>query len=230
MKTSLRTAGLLVALLSPACYSAVPDGSATIGGASTVTGASSGASNTGTAAAGGVSSASASGTSGPGASSSGSNTGGHTSGTIGGGSSGVAGGTSGGTCTCGIGEDPHAVCCGDVCADLGIDSMNCGTCGNACAAWQICQNGACQTGPCYPDAGMVYPAGGGIGGNGGGTGIPDSGTCAPDGVVSCCGTRCCGSNQVCCMYGGGGPVFSDPYFCQDTDAGACPLPCDLCAD
>ncbi|NMO21228.1 hypothetical protein HPC49_44070 [Pyxidicoccus fallax] len=37
--------------------------------------------------------------------------------------------------------------CGDTCVDLGGDTANCGACGNACGAGQVCQEGACGCRP-----------------------------------------------------------------------------------
>ncbi|MBZ4416164.1 MXAN_6577-like cysteine-rich protein [Myxococcus sp. RHSTA-1-4] len=37
--------------------------------------------------------------------------------------------------------------CGEACVDLGGDTANCGACGNACGAGQVCQEGACGCRP-----------------------------------------------------------------------------------
>ena len=37
--------------------------------------------------------------------------------------------------------------CGSACVDLKRDSQNCGTCGSACSAEQICAEGLCKTSP-----------------------------------------------------------------------------------
>jgi len=42
---------------------------------------------------------------------------------------------------CGEGE----TLCGDACVDLALDPRNCGACGNACPAGQVCADGACST-------------------------------------------------------------------------------------
>jgi hypothetical protein len=45
--------------------------------------------------------------------------------------------------------------CNGVCVDLAVDAANCGTCGTACAATQVCRDSTCTcplgTGPCGPN-------------------------------------------------------------------------------
>ena len=47
------------------------------------------------------------------------------------------GGTIACPCTGGL------TCCGETCIDTSDDANNCGACGNRCAPWQTCDNGAC---------------------------------------------------------------------------------------
>jgi hypothetical protein len=48
------------------------------------------------------------------------------------------GGTGGGSVTC-----PGATLCGETCTNLTFDPANCGMCGKACAAGEVCSNGNC---------------------------------------------------------------------------------------
>jgi hypothetical protein len=47
-----------------------------------------------------------------------------------------------GVCACPSGRSS----CSRICRNLATDSTNCGSCGNACAAGQLCSSGACQDG------------------------------------------------------------------------------------
>lgn len=49
-----------------------------------------------------------------------------------------------GCLTCQAGSSP----CGDRCSDLKTNAQDCGTCGKACGANQICSNGSCQSSTC----------------------------------------------------------------------------------
>ncbi len=48
----------------------------------------------------------------------------------------------GGACTCNLGAIPKT--CGTACVDLAVDRLNCGSCGNACKAGEVCSGGSCQ--------------------------------------------------------------------------------------
>lgn len=41
--------------------------------------------------------------------------------------------------------------CGDQCVNIRVDSNNCGECGNACAAGEVCRGGSCVDSPCQRD-------------------------------------------------------------------------------
>jgi hypothetical protein len=81
---------------------------------------------------------------------------------------------------CGVG----LIACGDKCVDSAFDRDNCGTCGNACAATEVCKAGKCSS-----DCGMLT-------------------SCPGDGGVTCvntktdsanCGTcgKACSTGQLC---------------------------------
>jgi hypothetical protein len=93
-------------------------------------------------------------------------------------------------------------CCEGACVNLRNDINNCGECGNACAGAQaFCDQGECGTPPC--EAGT--DCGGGL----------------------CCGTACCGEDELCCVVPG--PVVDTTVCVPPTTSGTCPLGCVLCA-
>lgn len=57
-----------------------------------------------------------------------------------------------GVCRCGDGPacPPGQGCCGGDCVDVNNDGANCGSCGNACEAGQVCDMGMCVTPACVP--------------------------------------------------------------------------------
>ncbi|HUB06240.1 MAG TPA: hypothetical protein VMB50_04530 [Myxococcales bacterium] len=119
-------------------------------------------------------------------------------------SGGASGGSTGGSGGCNAGScQPGEVCCPGVdhCVYLPADTQNCGACGQACPAGDVCENSACVPPVCA------------------------SGTSC-GGSDLCCGQSCCGAGQICC-FAAGGPARQYPYDCADADAG-CPQPCLLC--
>ena len=112
-----------------------------------------------------------------------------------------------GTCMCSGATEA----CGDVCTDLRVDAMNCGTCGNACAAGETCSARMCGTGPCVPDCSGRTCGGDGCGGSCGdcaaGQVCASGGVCQCEGGATGCGTECvdlrtdsnhCGACNVTC--------------------------------
>jgi hypothetical protein len=97
-------------------------------------------------------------------------------------------------------------CCGNKCIDTTLDPNNCGDCGNACGAGQLCRSGSCGCLPsgamcgtgqtCCSSAGckslMSDVNNCGACGNACGTG----GSCT-NGMCTC-GGMTCGANQKCC--------------------------------
>ncbi|HMF41208.1 MAG TPA: hypothetical protein VKQ32_10950 [Polyangia bacterium] len=112
-----------------------------------------------------------------------------------GGAGGIAtGGGSGGTCPI------YQAMCGGTCMPVANDPNNCGSCGNKCAAGQVCIGGGCS-GSCLPGAGQTACAGQCVD-----TGS-DNNNCGSCGHV-------CGANQGC--VGGGcvaARVFPPPATC-----------------
>lgn len=87
------------------------------------------------------------------------------------GSGGLAASTGGTTQGDGDFLDPcfgALVFCDNGCADLTSDELNCGDCGERCAAGESCQDSACVDGALPGDGGN-----GGQGGAGGGAGAPN---------------------------------------------------------
>jgi hypothetical protein len=114
------------------------------------------------------------------------------------------GGAGGTTATCDASTCNGFDCCGaDSCVNLQNDINNCGTCGNACEgdAGAYCDNGTCGTAPC--DAGMACITG------------------------TCCGSQCCGTDELCCSVPGPVAVIG-PECVKPTEAGTCPMGCVLC--
>jgi hypothetical protein len=90
-------------------------------------------------------------------------------------------GAVGSKCTCAAGSSK----CGDACVDLANDEQNCGECGMACGANEVCTADGCQ----------------GCGGLG-------ELCCTPFGLPFCTGGRVCGPDDTCVINnagGGGGP-------------------------
>jgi hypothetical protein len=56
---------------------------------------------------------------------------------------GVASGCSGSTASTGLICNGSETACGQSCVEMQTDPANCGSCGNACAAPQVCSNGTC---------------------------------------------------------------------------------------
>jgi hypothetical protein len=105
--------------------------------------------------------------------------------------------------------------CGGACADVQTDPKNCGDCGNACPAGQVCSTGTCVGtcaagyAMCVSDAGTPYCADltqnpRECGGCGHVCGVAEA--C----VMSTC-TGQCGAGRTVCTTGGGG------NFCADTN-------------
>ena len=101
--------------------------------------------------------------------------------------------TDAGPCSpaCGIGRE----CCGGACIYTYNDPRNCGSCGHACAATEICEGSSCIARPC-------------------------SVTC---GSALCCGDTCCGAGQICCDPAG--PVSRGPVCTDPASNGTCPAGC-----
>jgi hypothetical protein len=176
-------------------------GGATTGGSGSSTGGGSGSSTGGgTSTGGGSSTGTGSSTGGSGTSTGGGS--GSTGGTTGGGD---AGGVDAGPVDAGVddagpldagpvvdagdGGDQDAgpgcaddcgvlTCCDTTCRDLTSDSLNCGTCGTACANLQYCLDSQCVNAPCY-----------------------DFKACDPG--LWCCGGACCKATDACCTSNGG---------------------------
>lgn len=109
--------------------------------------------------------------------------------------------------------------CGGVCRDVASDSLNCGACGNACSAGEVCSAGVC-TPTC--GAGLVNC----------------SGVCRDLGTdrLNCgaCG-RTCAAGQVCsggsCVVSCGGGLVNCGGVCRDLgsdrlNCGTCGRSCD----
>ncbi len=56
-------------------------------------------------------------------------------------------------CEEGGGCSAGQACCGSACTDLTADPANCGACGAACAANEVCSDGSCECAPGYGDCG-----------------------------------------------------------------------------
>ncbi len=133
---------------------------------------------------------------------------------------------------CAAGED----CCAGTCANLQTDPNNCGSCGAACTAGQVCDAGACCT-PATCPAGQCGSFVDGCGGTldcGCATGqVCREGTCCTlatcqpgqcgspsdgcGGILHCGG---CGAGETCCA-GECANLESDPKHCG-TCGNACP--------
>lgn len=102
-----------------------------------------------------------------------------------------------GVCKCSEGR----TCCGTVCVNANNDPKNCGACGTACSAAQLCEAGTCQTPPCSVDGGACSSG------------------------ALCCGSQCCSTGQLCCSSEG--PVGGVPPSCfTPTNASpTCPQGC-----
>jgi hypothetical protein len=73
--------------------------------------------------------------------------------------------------------EPGQMVCDGVCVDVSVDAYNCGTCGNQCAAGEICSAGSCLSGTAGSDGRGEAPSGGSSGApSGGSAGMPSSGT------------------------------------------------------
>ena len=86
-------------------------------------------------------------------------------------------------------------CCDGICVNLATDPFNCGACGNPCSAGEYCN------GQCVP--------------------IPCTETC--ESQSACCGTACCGQDELCCAVHG--PIPLDGPRCLPVTQGACPQGC-----
>ncbi len=119
------------------------------------------------------------------------------------GAAGKAGaGGAGGAATC---TNCDHSCCGNRCINLDNDINNCGKCGNKCQGNKpFCDNGHCKDkAPCE-----------------GGT------KCGA--VETCCGKKCCTSEQICCRVPG--PVIGPDgnLGCVKPVDGTCPRGCKTC--
>ena len=94
-------------------------------------------------------------------------------------------------------------CCGDTCAELDNDILNCGGCGVVCGGEHpYCHAGVCEPGPPCTDP-PPCPSG-----------------------DFCCGSQCCSPGEICCdTYGG--PVEANPH-CETPQNGTCEHSCFLC--
>jgi len=79
--------------------------------------------------------------------------------------------------------------CGDYCADLRYDALDCGACGASCAVGDYCSGGLCYVGSCWPDDSVC-----------GYDSQCCSGYCASDGHCGCMlrGDYGCAANVDCC--------------------------------
>jgi hypothetical protein len=96
-------------------------------------------------------------------------------------------------------QEPASIflCCAGVCANATSDALNCGRCGNACAAGEACMNGQCR-----PPPTLQFNAGG------------------PDTVSgSGCKDSGCPENQICCSG-----LCVDPAA-SGANCGGCGLAC-----
>ena len=92
-------------------------------------------------------------------------------------------------------------CCGDRCANLQNDILNCGACGKVCGGPDpFCDNGHCMQAPC-----TTTPTCGGL----------------------CCGDAICRPGQLCCNVPGPGPARLGPS-CTNAVNGTCPVGCPAC--
>ena len=84
---------------------------------------------------------------------------------------------------------PGYVNCGDYCADLANDDLDCGACGAACRVGDFCSQGLCVVGTCVADGyGCAYAS------------DCCSNYCASDGRCGCipAGNYGCTQNFDCC--------------------------------
>jgi hypothetical protein len=134
----------------------------------------------------------------------------------------------GGACAgCRGGEDCDngQACCGGACVDLGTDA-NCGGCGDACGATQLCDSGTCVTGrgTCAAGANVCLTFDAPCNGDSGCFCLPDR-----DGATRCARyyteqggfLRPCGADEECADLGPG--AFCPPQF--NSCGGVCSLPC-----
>jgi hypothetical protein len=100
----------------------------------------------------------------------------------------------GGSCGC----SGTQLLCGGVCADVQADAKNCGACGKACAASELCENGACKPGTAGCSPGLAACGAACVDTQSSNT---HCGTCdnACTGGRSCAGGQCvCGAGQQFC--------------------------------
>lgn len=173
---------------------------------------------------------------------------------------------SGGRCICkATGREPGPTGCpcptgqtscdgGATCKDLNSDLANCGTCGNACAAGQVCLAGVCRCTPgtcpngCCDTAGLCRTSTNGTCGLGGAacdvcvasTGEACvNGACACDqaacaAIGGCCaGGTCRASGNATCGTTGGACIdcSASGQYCFEgacVTPGQCPPPCPSC--
>jgi hypothetical protein len=115
----------------------------------------------------------------------------------GGGGAGNAGNTGSGGC-----GNCDWDCCGATCVNTGNDVLNCGSCGNACAPEESCNEGVCGERPC-------------------------DGSKSCEGGQFCCGASCCDEGMLCCVIPG--PVAPSLPACSEPNSnGTCALGCRTC--
>lgn len=129
--------------------------------------------------------------------------------TAGSGTAGTAGSGTAGTGTAGAAGAPDCspacavgfTCCGGKCVNGNNDIKNCGQCGNACDGLHpFCNGGKCDVPPCEGTACI--------------------------GTKFCCGTQCCGLDELCCEVPG--PVSSGPKCQKPNEQGTCDMGCTQC--
>lgn len=116
--------------------------------------------------------------------------------------------------------------CGDVCVDLGNAKSNCGACGHACAASEICVGGVCQTPtPCAEQGQSCATANCCVGY----CGQDETCECVSDGLEcahintgGCCTGQPCNPDGYCGVCGTpGATCASDAECCQGNYAALC---------